>query len=72
MSNFLNIANQVQGIRSLIEFIFKRQRSIDRMSEAEIEKVRTEIIIAKLEANIITVEQAQDEIADLQSELTIR
>ena len=71
ITNFLNIGNQVQGIRSMIEFIFKRQRSIDRQAEAELEKTRTEIVIAKYEALLISREQAEAELAAIQSELTI-
>ena len=55
----------------MIEFIFKRQRSIDRQAEAELEKTRTEVVIAKYEALLISREEAQAELAAIQSELTI-
>ena len=70
-SGFFNIGNQVQGIASDIEFAFKRQRTADRMAEAEIEKAKTELVIKKLDAGIIDPLEAREEIASLNNELIV-
>ena len=71
LSDYLNIANQVRGIRSNIMLRHKRQRAQDRRQAADTEKIQTETIIAKREAGIITTQQAQDEVAALTDELVV-
>ena len=71
LTQFLNIANRVQGIPSDVRFHFKRQRSTDKTTEAQIEKIKTETIISKLEAGIITPQEAKIEIEGLREELVV-
>ena len=68
---FFDIANQVQGIQSDIVFQFKRQRAYDRKQFAEFIKTETETVLAKLEAGVISVDEAREEIEDLKDELVV-
>lgn len=67
----LDCANQVRGIQSDLRVEFKRQRTADKKSLAETEKIQTETIIAKMESGIITREEAQAELALLKDELRV-
>ena len=64
-------ANQVRGIPSDLDFMFKRQRTADKKSIAETEKVLTETILVKLEAGVISKDEAKLEIGLLKDELRV-
>ena len=68
LTTYFNMANQVQGIQSMLEFIFLRQRTADRKADAEIRATETDTIIKKYDAGIIELEQARDEIDNLTNE----
>ena len=68
---YFDIANQVQGIQSDILFQFKRQRAYDRIQFAEFMKAQTETVISKLEAGVISVAEAREEIDALKDELVV-
>ena len=64
-------ANQVQGIPSDLRVAFLRQRTADKKSLAETEKIQVETIIAKYEAGLIDLATAQFELDSLQDELMV-
>ena len=68
---YFDIGNQVQGIQSDLLFQFKRQRAYDRKLFAEFIKVETETVLAKLEAGVIDVTEAREEIDNLKDELVV-
>lgn len=68
---FFDVGNQVQGIRSDLIFAFKRQRAYDRKQFAEFVQIETETILKKLEAGVITVQEARAEIDALKDELSV-
>ena len=70
-SDYLNIANQVQGIRSNILLRHKRQRAQDKQQLVETEKTQVETILSKLEAQVISVDEAREEIALIRDELVV-
>lgn len=63
--------NMVQGIPSDLRFAFKKQRTADKQTIADTEKTQTETILAKLEAGVISVQEAQEEIAMLKDALEV-
>ena len=67
----LDNANMVRGIRSDLRFQFKRQRTADKRTMAETEKIRTETIIAQMEAGLLLPEEAIDKLNALQDELEL-
>lgn len=69
--DFFDIGNQVQGIQGETTFLFRRQRTADKKATAEIEKLRTETVISKVEAEIITTQEARDEIDTFRDELEV-
>ena len=71
LSDYLNIGNQVQGIRSNILLRHKRQRAQDKQQLVQSEKVQTETILSKLEAGVISIEEAREEIALIRDELVV-
>lgn len=70
-STFFDIGNQVQGIQGETEFYFRRQRTADKKATAEIEQIRTETVIAKVDANIITTDEAREEVESFRDELEV-
>ena len=71
LSQFFDIANQVQGIQGESEFRFRRQRTADKKATAEIEQMRTGTVIDKVEALIITPQEGRTEIDTFRDELEI-
>ena len=71
LANYFDVANQVQGIDGETRFLFRRQRTADKKATAEIEKIRTDTVINKVEALIITPAEAKDEIATFRDELEV-
>ena len=71
LSQFFDIANQVQGIQGETEFLFRRQRTADKKATAEIEQMRTGTVISKVEALIITPAEGKAEIDTFRDELEI-
>ena len=71
LKEYFDIANQVQGIQSDILYQFKRQRAYDRKQFAEFIKLETETVLAKLEAGVISVDEAREEIDNLKDELVV-
>ena len=71
LKEYFDIGNQVQGIPSDLLFQFKRQRAYDRKQFAEFIKTETETVLAKLAAQVITVEEAREEIDNLKDELVV-
>ena len=71
LKEYFDIANQVQGIQSDILYQFKRQRAYDRKQFAEFIKLETETVLAKLEAGVIDVTEAREEIDNLKDELVV-
>lgn len=71
LSQFFNIGNQVQGIRSETMFSFYKQRTADKKADAEIEQVRTDTVIKKLDAGIIDESEAREEVESFRSELEV-
>ena len=71
LEDFFDIGNQVQGISGETTFNFRRQRTADKKASAEIEKIRTDNVINKVEANIITTDEARQEIEGFRDELEV-
>ena len=71
LSQFFDIANQVQGISGETEFKFRRQRSSDKKSLAEIEALRTTTVVSKVDSMIITPAEGRKEIDTFRDELEI-
>ena len=71
LSDYFDIANQVQGIPGETEFFFRRQRSSDKKTLAEIEQIRTGTVINKVEALIITPQEGRVEIDTFRNELEL-
>ena len=71
LSQFFDIANQVQGIQGESEFRFRRQRTADKKATAEIEQMRTSTVIDKVDAMIITPQEGRTEIDTFRDELEI-
>ena len=71
LSQFFDIANRVQGISGESEFKFRRQRSADKKAMAEIEQLRTETVISKVDSMIITAAEGRKEIDTFRDELEI-
>ena len=71
LSQFFDIANQVQGIQGETEFLFRRQRTADKKATAEIEEIRTNTVINKVESLIITPQEGKAEIETFRDELEI-
>ncbi len=68
---FFDVGNQVQGIQSETDFKFRRQRTADKKATAEIEEIRTNTVISKVDAGIISPEEARDEIDMFRDELEV-
>ena len=68
----LDCANQVQGIQSDLTFQFLKQRTQDKASLAETEKIQTETIIAKYESGLIDLATAQFELESMKDELRVQ
>ena len=71
LSEYFDIGNQVQGLQGETEFRFRKQRSADKKSMAEIEKIRTDTVINKVESLIITPAEGKAEIDTFRDELEI-
>ena len=71
LSAFFDMANQVQGIQGETEFLFRRQRTADKLASAEIERMRTETVISKVDSLIITPAEGKVEIDTFREELEI-
>ena len=71
LSGFFDIANQVQGIQGETEFKFRRQRSADKMAMAQIEQIRTDTVVNKVDSMIITPQEGRTEIDTFRDELEI-
>ena len=71
MNQFLDTGNQVQGIQGETSFKFRRQRTADKKATAEIESIRTQTVIDKVSANIITAEEGKEEINQFRDELEV-
>ena len=71
LSEFFDMANQVQGISGESEFLFRRQRTADKRAMAEIEGMRTTTVINKVDAMIITSAEGRAEIDTFRDELEI-
>ena len=71
LSDYFDVGNQVQGIQGETEFFFRRQRTADKKATAEIEQIRTDTVINKVEALIITPAEGKDEIDTFRDELEI-
>lgn len=71
LAMFFDTSNRVQGIRGETMFRFKKQRTADKKAVAEIESMRTETVIKKREAEIITVNEARQEISEFKDELEV-
>lgn len=70
-TEYFDIGNKVQGIPSELSFQFKRQRAYDRKQFAEFIKTETETVLAKLEAGVISVNEARNEIDSLKDEMVV-
>ena len=68
---YFDIGNQVQGRRGETRFQFKKQRTADERQAAEVEKIRTETILSKFSAELITADEARVEIQALKDDLVI-
>lgn len=68
---FFDAGNQVQGIQGETEFMFRKQRTADKKATAEIEQIRTQTVIEKVEADIISTAEAREEIELFRSELEV-
>ena len=53
LSQFFDISNQVQGISGETEFKFRRQRSADKMAMAQIEQIRTDTVVNKVDSKFV-------------------
>ena len=71
LKQFFDIGNQVQGIRGETIFAFKKQRTADKKAVAEIEQIRTDTVIKKHQAEIISRDEARDEIDAFRDELEV-
>ena len=71
LSQYFDIANQVQGISGETEFRFRRQRTADKKAMAEIEQIRTDTVVNKVESHIITPQEGKAEIDTFRDELEI-
>ena len=71
LSQFFDIANQVQGISGETDFKFRRQRTADKLNMAEIERIRTETVVNKVDSLIITAAEGRAEIDTFRDELEI-
>ena len=71
LTEYFDIANQVQGLSGEAEFLFRRQRTADKMATATIEKLRTETVISKVDSLIITPQEGRVEIDTFRDELEI-
>ena len=71
LTEYFDIANQVQGLSGEAEFLFRRQRTADKMATATIEKLRTETVISKVDSMIITPAEGREEIDTFRDELEI-
>ena len=71
LSQFFNTGNQVQGIRSDTGVHFLKQRTSDKKADAEIEQVRTDTVIKKLDSGIIDEREAREEVDAFRSELEV-
>lgn len=68
---YFDIGNQVQGIQGETTFNFKKQRTADKKATAEIEDIKTDIVIKKVDANIISTDEAREEIAMFKDDLEV-
>ena len=69
--HFFDVGNQVQGLQGETDFNFRRQRTADKKATAEIEQMRTETVIKKLDAGIIDPVEARDEVEMFRDELEV-
>ena len=61
LTQFFHMLLQVRGVYGGVKFLFRRQRIIDRKTVADTEAVVIDNIVKKLDAELITLEQAQQE-----------
>ena len=59
------------GIPGETEFLFRRQRTADKLVTAQIEEIRTNTVINKVDSLIITPEEGRVEIDTFRDELEI-
>ena len=71
LNDFFQIVLQIQGIQDPLKFFFRRQRIIDRKTIAETEMIVIDNIIKKVNAQLITQEQAIDEASSLADPLQL-
>lgn len=71
IEGYLNTGNQVQGIQGESSFRFKKQRTADKKATAEIEQIKTDTVLAKVEKNVITAEEGRQEIDGFRDELEV-
>ena len=71
MSDYLTINNLTQGIPSEAAYRLKRQRTSDRREEVEIRKIETETVLSKVDAGIISDQEARDELDATRDELVV-
>lgn len=72
LRQFLTIALRVRGARGKVIFNYKKQRVADRKTIAETQRIQIDNVIAKRDAEFITLEQAQAEIKALVDPLEIQ
>ena len=72
IKQFFDIGNVVQGLESETTFRFRRQRTSDKKATAEIDALRTDTVIAKVTAGIITTSEARGEIDGFRDELEVK
>ena len=68
---FFDVGNQVQGLQGETTFLFRRQRTADKKATAEIEQLRTDTVIKKLDAGIIDELEAREEVDAFRHELEV-
>ena len=69
--DFFDAANQVQGIQGESEFKFKKQRTADKKATAEIEQIKTDTVIKKVDAGMITPEEGREEVDEFRDKLEV-
>ena len=68
---YFDIGNQVQGLQGETNFKFRRQRTADKKATAEIEEIRTNTVISKVDAGIVSPEEGREEIDTFRDELEV-
>lgn len=71
IEQFFDSGNQVQGLQGETMFRFRKQRTADKKAIAEIEALRTETVLKKHRDEVITRDEAREEIAMFRDELEV-